>query len=115
MQQKQNVWAPVAASLGIGAAAYYSMTKGGQGVKNTLQQAATPFLSGMGMTGSGQSQMGSGQSQMSGGASQMNSGSQMSGATSQMKNGSQMNSGSSQMGSQMKSSQQNQSTANQYQ
>lgn len=85
--QKQSMWIPMAASVGIGAAAYYSMTKGGQGVKGTLKQAATPFMAGMGMMNSGQSQMGSSQpSQMSsnGASPSINGQSQLNNTQSQM-------------------------------
>ncbi|PLR79097.1 hypothetical protein CU633_01625 [Bacillus sp. V3-13] len=50
MQKQQKIWFPLLASAGIGAAAFYSMTKGkgmGQALKQFLPLAA-------GMGGSGQ-------------------------------------------------------------
>lgn len=105
--QQQNAWIPVMASLGIGAAAYYTMTKGGRGVGSTLQQAAVPFLSGM----SG------GQSKMGGSSQSQVGGQQMSGSSQSQMGGQQMgSSGSSQMGSQqMSNGQSKQQSASQYQ
>ncbi|MBD1380645.1 hypothetical protein [Metabacillus arenae] len=48
--QKQQVWLPLLASAGIGAAAYYSMTRG-QGLGKTVQQYV-PLIAGM--SGQGQ-------------------------------------------------------------
>jgi hypothetical protein len=47
--QKQQVWLPLLASAGIGAAAYYSMTQG-QGMGKTVQQFV-PLVAGMGGQG----------------------------------------------------------------
>ncbi|HET7577641.1 MAG TPA: hypothetical protein VFK33_00035 [Bacillales bacterium] len=53
--QQRRTWLPIIASVGIGAAAYYSMTKGG-GVGRTLQQMI-PMMPAMSMgSGSGQNQ-----------------------------------------------------------
>ncbi|WP_407272897.1 hypothetical protein [Radiobacillus sp. PE A8.2] len=43
---KQRAWVPMLASVGIGAAAYYSMTKGKSMGKTAAQFA--PFISSMG-------------------------------------------------------------------
>ncbi|MDC3414677.1 hypothetical protein NC797_06775 [Aquibacillus sp. 3ASR75-11] len=53
MDNKQGMWVPLLASVGVGAAAYYSMTRG-QGIGKIMQQAI-PFASSMGNT-SAQSQ-----------------------------------------------------------
>ncbi|MFD5852796.1 hypothetical protein ACFWGC_21750 [Cytobacillus pseudoceanisediminis] len=45
-QQQQQIWFPLVASIGIGAAAFYSMTRG-QGTGQTLQQFI-PLAAGMG-------------------------------------------------------------------
>ncbi|CAH0344135.1 hypothetical protein [Bacillus sp. CECT 9360] len=49
MQQQQQIWFPLLASAGIGAAAFYSMTRG-QGMGQTLQQFL-PLATGMGGKG----------------------------------------------------------------
>ncbi|PLS18204.1 hypothetical protein CVD28_07900 [Bacillus sp. M6-12] len=48
-QQQQQIWFPLLASVGIGAAAFYSMTKG-QGMAQTLQKFI-PLATGMGGQG----------------------------------------------------------------
>lgn len=45
-QNQQQIWFPLLASAGIGAAAFYSMTRG-QGMGQTLQQFL-PLAAGMG-------------------------------------------------------------------
>lgn len=45
-QQQQQIWFPLVASIGLGAAAFYSMTRG-QGTGQTLQQFI-PLAAGMG-------------------------------------------------------------------
>jgi hypothetical protein len=57
--QKQQVWLPLLASAGIGAAAFYSMTQG-QGMGKTVQQFV-PLVAGMG--GHGQQMQQNGQQQ----------------------------------------------------
>ncbi|WP_053217327.1 hypothetical protein [Virgibacillus senegalensis] len=49
MDKQRGMWIPLIASVGIGAAAYYSMTKG-QGLGKTIQQSM-PMMSGI--TGQG--------------------------------------------------------------
>ncbi|HEU5139335.1 MAG TPA: hypothetical protein VFT51_05130 [Bacillales bacterium] len=52
MQMRQKgMWLPLMASVGIGAAAYYSMTKNGRSMGKTMQQMV-PFVSSMSMGGS---------------------------------------------------------------
>ncbi|HEX7063540.1 MAG TPA: hypothetical protein VF199_00600, partial [Bacillales bacterium] len=56
MQMRQKgMWLPLMASVGIGAAAYYSMTKNGRSMGKTMQQMV-PFVSSMSMGGGGQQQ-----------------------------------------------------------
>ncbi|SET59773.1 hypothetical protein SAMN05421676_10622 [Salinibacillus kushneri] len=50
-RQQRNNWLPILASVGIGAAAYYSMRRG-NGVGNMVQRAV-----GMGTQNQGQSQI----------------------------------------------------------
>ncbi|HET7628495.1 MAG TPA: hypothetical protein VFK44_08930 [Bacillales bacterium] len=45
--RNNNVWIPIVASVGVGAAAYYSMTKGGKNIQNALQQMV-PFVTNLG-------------------------------------------------------------------
>ncbi|HET7616674.1 MAG TPA: hypothetical protein VFK27_06890 [Bacillales bacterium] len=50
MQMRNNgAWLPIVASVGVGAATYYSLTKGGKSLSNTLQQMV-PFVSSIGGT-----------------------------------------------------------------
>ncbi|PLR80691.1 hypothetical protein CVD25_21710 [Bacillus canaveralius] len=49
MQNQQQIWLPLLASAGIGAAAFYSMTRG-QGMGQTIQQFL-PLAAGMGNNG----------------------------------------------------------------
>jgi hypothetical protein len=44
--QQRNIWLPIMASVGVGAATYYNMTRNGKGMGQTMQQMV-PFLSGM--------------------------------------------------------------------
>ncbi|WP_077624245.1 hypothetical protein [Sediminibacillus massiliensis] len=44
-KRNNNMWIPLVASVGIGAAAYYSMTKG-QGMGKTIQQSM-PMMAGL--------------------------------------------------------------------
>ncbi len=56
---KNQNWLPIIASLGVGAATYYTMTKKNQGLGQTVQKVL-PFvsaMSGMGGTGGNQQQM----------------------------------------------------------
>lgn len=76
--QKNGMWIPLIASVGVGAATFYTMTKNNQGMGQTMQQMV-PFIS----------QMGGNQSQSSG-----NAGKQMGGNQSQNQSGG--NSGGSQ-------------------
>ncbi|CDQ39265.1 MULTISPECIES: hypothetical protein [Virgibacillus] len=44
--QKNGVWLPIIASVGVGAATYYTMTKNNQNLGQTMQQMI-PFVSQM--------------------------------------------------------------------
>jgi hypothetical protein len=55
--QKQQIWLPLIASTGIGAAAFYSMTKGQNGIGKSIQQFV-PLVAGMGGQGQQQNQQG---------------------------------------------------------
>lgn len=35
---KNNVWIPIVASIGVGAATYYAMSKNNQGIRSAIQQ-----------------------------------------------------------------------------
>ncbi len=48
--QKQQIWLPLLASTGIGAAAFYSMTKGQNSIGQSVQQFV-PLVTGMGGQG----------------------------------------------------------------
>ncbi|MDQ0218914.1 hypothetical protein ELQ35_10440 [Peribacillus cavernae] len=48
--EKQQIWLPLLASAGIGAAAYYSMTKGQKSIGQSVQQFV-PLMAGMGGQG----------------------------------------------------------------
>ena len=50
--QKNEVWLPLIASVGVGAATFYTMTKNNQGMGQTMQQMV-PFISNMGGSNSG--------------------------------------------------------------
>lgn len=45
-QQQKGMWLPLMASVGVGAATYYNMTKNGQGMGQTMQQMV-PFVAGV--------------------------------------------------------------------
>lgn len=45
--QKNGMWLPLIASVGVGAATFYTMTKNNQGMGQTMQQMV-PFISQMG-------------------------------------------------------------------
>ncbi len=49
-------WLPIIASVGIGAATYYTMTKKNQGLGQTVQKVL-PFVSAMSGMGGNQQQM----------------------------------------------------------
>ncbi len=49
------MWLPIIASVGVGAAAYYSMTKNNQSLGRTVQNVL-PFMSNMGGNGGQQQQ-----------------------------------------------------------
>lgn len=66
MKQRQGNWLAVVASVGVGAATYYNMTRQGRGIGNTMQQMV-PFVAGMG----GQSNQGAQNSQQSTGQPSM--------------------------------------------
>ncbi|MFC0300957.1 hypothetical protein ACFFIS_08995 [Virgibacillus soli] len=53
--KNNGVWLPLIASVGVGAATYYTMTKNNQGVGQTLQKMI-PFVSQMSGGSSGDSQ-----------------------------------------------------------
>lgn len=56
--QKNGIWLPLIASVGVGAATFYTMTKNNQGLGQTMQKMV-PFvsqMSGAGGTGSGDTQ-----------------------------------------------------------
>ncbi|HLR73684.1 MAG TPA: hypothetical protein VK077_00300 [Virgibacillus sp.] len=44
--QKNGIWLPLIASVGVGAAAFYTMTKNNQGIGQTIQKMV-PFVSQM--------------------------------------------------------------------
>ncbi|WP_106496852.1 hypothetical protein [Lentibacillus sp. Marseille-P4043] len=48
--QKNGMWIPLIASVGVGAATYYSMTKNNQGLGQTMEKMV-PFVSQMGASG----------------------------------------------------------------
>lgn len=45
-QQQKGIWLPLLASIGVGAATFYSMTRNGKGMGQTIQQMV-PFVAGM--------------------------------------------------------------------
>lgn len=45
-QQQKGIWLPLIASVGVGAATFYSMRKNGKGMGQTIQQMV-PFVAGM--------------------------------------------------------------------
>ncbi|PWA13579.1 hypothetical protein DCC39_00280 [Pueribacillus theae] len=45
--QQQKIWIPLIASVGVGAATFYSMTKNGKSMGQTMQQMV-PFVASMG-------------------------------------------------------------------
>lgn len=51
--QKNGIWLPLLASIGIGAATFYTMSKNNQNLGQTIQKVV-PFVSGM--TGNNTSQ-----------------------------------------------------------
>ncbi|WP_067727036.1 hypothetical protein [Oceanobacillus damuensis] len=50
--QKNGNWLPILASVGVGAAAYYTMTRNNQNLGQTVQKMM-PFLTGGGGSNSG--------------------------------------------------------------
>lgn len=46
---KNNVWLPIVASIGVGAATYYSLSKNGHTIGQTLQKVI-PFVNNMSQT-----------------------------------------------------------------
>ncbi|SFB37216.1 hypothetical protein SAMN04488072_12036 [Lentibacillus halodurans] len=46
MQNNNNMWLPLIASVGVGAATYYSMTRNNRNIGQAIQQMA-PFVSQM--------------------------------------------------------------------
>lgn len=56
--QKSGIWIPLVASVGVGAATFYSMTKNQQGLGQTMEKMV-PFVSQM--SGSGNMGMGNNQ------------------------------------------------------
>ncbi|GGB61276.1 hypothetical protein F3157_19215 [Virgibacillus dakarensis] len=48
--QKNGMWIPLIASVGVGAATFYSMTKNNQGLGQTMEKMV-PFVSQMGAGG----------------------------------------------------------------
>ncbi|MFY4776955.1 hypothetical protein [Metabacillus sp. RGM 3146] len=48
--EKQQIWLPLIAAAGIGAAAFYSMTKGQKSIGQSMQQFV-PLVAGMGCQG----------------------------------------------------------------
>ncbi|WP_164668312.1 hypothetical protein [Virgibacillus doumboii] len=55
--QRNGMWLPIIASIGVGAATYYSMTKNNQNLGQTMQ-SMIPFVSQM--SGGKQQNMGTG-------------------------------------------------------
>ncbi|GAB3065612.1 hypothetical protein [Virgibacillus ainsalahensis] len=53
--QRNGMWLPIIASIGVGAATYYSMTKNNQNLGQTMQKMV-PFVSQMNSGNSGGSQ-----------------------------------------------------------
>lgn len=53
--QKNGMWLPIIASVGVGAATYYTMTKNDQNFGQTMQKMV-PFVSQMGSSSGGNSQ-----------------------------------------------------------
>ncbi|MFC4556750.1 hypothetical protein ACFO3D_00830 [Virgibacillus kekensis] len=51
--QKNQMWLPVLASVGVGAATYYTMTKNNQNLGQTMQKMV-PFVAQMGGGGNQQ-------------------------------------------------------------
>ncbi len=45
-QQQKGIWLPLIASVGVGAATFYTMTRNGKGMGQTLQQIV-PFVAGL--------------------------------------------------------------------
>ncbi|MFD1038191.1 hypothetical protein ACFQ3N_07165 [Virgibacillus byunsanensis] len=55
MQRNNNMWIPLIASVGLGAATYYTMTKNNQSFGQTMQKMV-PFVTQMGGNGNQQQQ-----------------------------------------------------------
>lgn len=70
MQNQQGMWLPLVASIGIGAAAFYSMTRG-EGMGKTAQQFV-PFVAGMGGQDQSMHQQPNGEYQSSNGQQNLN-------------------------------------------
>ncbi|WP_156288567.1 hypothetical protein [Oceanobacillus salinisoli] len=49
MQMRNQNWLPIVASIGVGAATYYTMTRNNQNLGQTVQKMM-PFMTGMGGT-----------------------------------------------------------------
>ncbi|WP_187695385.1 hypothetical protein [Oceanobacillus piezotolerans] len=47
MQKRNQMWLPLIASVGVGAATYYTMTRNNQSLSQTVQKIM-PFMTGMG-------------------------------------------------------------------
>ncbi|WP_099158829.1 hypothetical protein [Virgibacillus ndiopensis] len=60
--QKNAMWLPLIASVGVGAATFYTMTKNNQGIGQTMQNMI-PFVSQMGGGATGNSSNSGGNSQ----------------------------------------------------
>jgi len=56
--QRNNVWLPIIASVGVGAATYYTMTRNNQNLGQTVQKML-PFMTGGGNNAGNTGNMGS--------------------------------------------------------
>lgn len=55
--QKNNVWLPIVASVGVGAATFYTMTRNNQNLGQTVQKML-PFMTGGSNAGNNTGKMG---------------------------------------------------------
>lgn len=55
--EKNSMWIPLIASLGVGAATYYTMSKNNHSIGQTIEKVV-PFVSNMTSTNSGAQQFG---------------------------------------------------------
>lgn len=55
--QKKGIWLPIIASVGVGAATYYTMAKNNQNFGQTIAKMI-PFVSGMGGNGGNSQKLG---------------------------------------------------------